>query len=338
MDNMEPMQQPAQPTPPAQPASPKKSKKTKKIIAIVLAVVILLVAIFGIALAISSNNDSKTPTCDCEYCSQMFEYYNFLIESGQIELKEVEGVNPYVDDFLQNNQQQDNNQQDAVQNDNQQSDSQQSADPTKWSVAEVVETYRHAAARTHNAVTSYQDMQLRNDSLSAPGIPGPLLSFAEGIMARALKNNSMNIKGITGGHQNLSVSDVQGARAYKNGNNIIIEMVMKEQTDKGNGQMYSGTVGHAISVVGDIDSVVGQFSALGMGAEIADEDCTLQYKNPRLKVAIDSNGRIINGTWSYYVNITLNNMSITGMGMTVPVKQATAVVDFVVTLNGGFKG
>lgn len=341
MDNMEPMQpvQPTEPTPPAQPASPKKSKNTKKIVAIVLAVVVLFVAVFGIVFAISSDKDKSSgpPTCDCEYCSQMFEYYNFLIETGQIELKEVQGVTPDVNDFMQNNQQQDS-QQDVPQNNNQQDNTQQSADPSTWSVAQIVETYRHAAGRTHNSVTSYQDMKLRDNSLNAPGIPSALLSFAEGIMAKALSNNSMNIKGITGGHQNLVTSDVQGARAYKSGNNIVIEMVMKEQVDKGNGQMYSGTVGHAISVVGDIDSVVGQFSALGMTAQIADQDCTLHYKNPRLKVTLDSNGRIINGTWSYYVNITLNNMTISGLGMTVPVKQATAIVDFVVTLNGGFKG
>ena len=325
---------PMQPVQPTEPASP-KSNKTKKIIAIVVAVVVLFVAVFSISFAVSSNkNKSGVPTCDCEYCSQMFEYYNYLIESGQIELKAVDGANSY-NDFAPNY-----NQQNDVQVDNtQQTNNQQAtADPTKWSTAEIVETYKHAAARTHNSVTSYQDMSLRDNSLSAPGIAAPLLSFAEGVMAKALSNNSKNIQGITGGHQNLSVSDVQAARAYKNGNNIIIEMVMREQVDKGNGNMYSGSVGHAISVVGDIDSVVGQFSSLGMSAQIADQDCTLQYKNPRLKVAIDSNGRIINGTWSYYVNITLNNMTISGMGMTVPVQQATAIVDFVVTLNGGFKG
>lgn len=340
MENMEPMQpvQPAEPTPPAQPASPKKSKKTKKIVAIVLAVVVAFVAIFGIAFAISSNNNkSNVPTCDCEYCSQMFEYYNYLIESGRIELKDVEGADSF-NDFVQNNNQQNDVQNDnSQQNDNQQN-TQQSADPTKWSVAEIVETYKHAAGRTHNSVTSYQDMKLRDNSLNAPGIPNWMLGFAEGVMADALANNSMNIKGITGGHQNLVTSDVQSARAYKSGNNIVIEMIMKEQVDKGNGQMYNGTVGHAISVVGDIDSVIGQFSGLGMEASIADEDCTLQYKNPRLKVTLDSNGRIINGTWSYYVNITLNNLTIKALGATVPVQQATAIVDFVVTLNGGFKG
>lgn len=211
-----------------------------------------------------------------------------------------------------------------------------SDNPAEWSLKQIVEQYKLAAGRTHSSVTSYQQMTMRKDSLSAPGISDSLVSVAEGVMAQALSNNSMNIQGITGGHQDLVVSDVAGAKAYKSGNNIVIEMLMKEQTDKGNGDMYSGTVGHAISVVGDIDSVIGQFSALGMEAKIADEDCTLQYVNPVVKVTINSNGYIINGTWSYVVNITLNNLEIT-MGLTVPVKKATSVVDFIVVLNGGFK-
>lgn len=212
-----------------------------------------------------------------------------------------------------------------------------SDNPAEWTLAQIVEQYKLAAGKTHSSVTSYQNMTMREDSLKAPGIADGLLNFAEGVMATALSNNSKNIPGITGGHQKLVVSDVAGARAYKSGNNIVIEMKMKEQVDKGNGDMYSGTVGHAISVVGDIDSVIGQFSGLGMEAKIADQDCTLEYVNPVLKVTINSNGIIINGTWSYVVNITLNNLEISAMGITVPVKQATSIVDFYVILNGGFK-
>ena len=336
MENKEPV------NPVEASVKPKKSKmtdKTKMIIAIVVAVVLLFVAIFSIVFAAKSNNDKKNNglTCDCEYCSQMFAYYNYLIESGQIKLNQVDGYNSNFNDFVQNDGQVDNNTpvvDNQQTNNNQQSNT--SNDPSKWTTAQIVETYKHAAARTHNSVTSYQQMTLRQ--MSAPGINSTLLSFAEGVMAKALQNNSKDIPGITGGHTNLSVSDVKAAKAYKSGNNIVIEMLMKEQTDKGNGNMYSGTVGHAISVVGDIDSVIGQFSGLGMDATIADQDCTLHYANPILKVTIDSNGRIINGTWSYVVNITLKNLTISAMGINVPVEQATAIVDFIVVLNGGFKG
>ena len=138
-------------------------------------------------------------------------------------------------------------------------------------------------------------------------------------------------------HQNLVASDVYAARAYKSGNYTVIEMILNPQTDGANGNMYSGSVGHAISVVGDIDEVIGQFSGLGMDAVIADENVRLDYTNPRLKVLVDGNGMIVNGTWSYVVNISLKQLQIKAMGLTVDVAQADAIVDFVVVLNGGFK-
>ena len=359
MENMEPMQpiQPVQPQPPVQqeyaqpvqPAQPKKVKKPanpKKIIAIVLAVAVLFVAIFSATQFFSMSMRIANLEAESDYYEQMFNYYNYLIESGQIVLEE--GASPSFDDFTGNNSSSNtpdfnqNTQQNDVQNNNNTqpsgNSSQQSADPSQWTTAQIVETYKHAAARTHNSVTSQQVMSLRDGSLKAPGINEGLLSMTESVMKTVLKNNSMDIKGITGGYNNLVVSDVQSARAYKNGSNIVIEMKMKEQIDKGNGNMYSGSVGHAISVVGDIDNVIGQFESLGVTTDLKDENCTLHYKNPIVKVAINSSGIIINGTWSYYVDVTLKNLTITGFGVTVPVNTATSVIDFIVTLNGGFKG
>ncbi len=348
MESMEPMQpvQPVEVEQPEQPVKPKKAKKIKKeknpkkVLAIVLAVVIAFVSIFSIAFYVSTNLRIAKLESDNEYYKQMFNYYNYLIESGQIVLEE--GSAPSFDEFNQNNPIVDNGQDELPSNDqqnNSQQDNQpQSADPTQWTVAQIVETYKHAAGRTHNSVTSYQQMTLRKNSLKAPGINDTLVNLTAGVMEQVLENNSMDVKGITGGHQNLVVSDVQSARAYKKGSNTVIEMVMKEQVDKGNGNMYSGTVGHAISVVGPINNVVGQFSSLGVDAKIADSDATLHYKNPILRVSINNQGTIVNGTWSYYVDVTLNNMVISGFGLTVPVPQATAVIDFIVTLNGGFKG
>ena len=363
MENMEPMQpvqpvqpqMPVQPQPPVQqeyvqpvqPAQPKKVKKPanpKKILAIILAIVILFVAIFSATQFFSMSMRIANLEAESDYYEQMFNYYNYLIESGQLVLEE--GSAPSFEDFAGNNSSSDmpdfnqDNSQNTQQNNTQPSgdSSQQSADPAQWTTAQIVETYKHAAARTHNSVTSQQVMTLRDGSLKAPGINEGLLSMTESVMKTVLKNNSMDIKGITGGYNNLVVSDVQSARAYKNGSNIVIEMKMKEQIDKGNGNMYSGSVGHAISVVGDIDNVIGQFESLGVTTDLKDENCTLHYKNPIVKVAINSSGIIINGTWSYYVDVTLKNLTITGFGMTVPVNTATSVIDFIVTLNGGFKG
>ena len=68
----------------------------------------------------------------------------------------------------------------------------------------------------------------------------------------ALKNNSIEFDGITGGYNSLVPSDVQSAKAYKDGDYTVVEMVMVEQTDDAYGDTYKGTVGHGISVVGNI--------------------------------------------------------------------------------------
>ena len=153
MENKEPV------NPVEASVKPKKSKmtdKTKMIIAIVVAVVLLFVAIFSIVFAANSNNKKNNGlACDCEYCSQMFAYYNYLIESGQIKLNQVDGYNSNFNDFVQTDGQVDNN---TPVVDNQQTNNQQSNtsnDPSKWTTAQIVETYKHAAARTHNSVTSY---------------------------------------------------------------------------------------------------------------------------------------------------------------------------------------
>ena len=345
MENKEPVKsaetaEAATPAKPVKPPKPAKSKeKIAMIIAIVVAVVMFIVAISAWIFAASPNKKGDGAIeCDCEYCSQMFKYYNYLIESGQIELKDVEGAYSDFEDFTDSTDDSGDVNQDNNQQSNNQDNTQASNDPSKWTTAQIVEAYKHAAAKTHATAKSYQSMTLRDGSLKAPGIDDWLVDFSEGVMKKALANNTKQIDGITGGHQNLKTSDVKSARAYKSGNNIVIEMLMKEQIDNGAADMYSGTVGHAISVVGDIGVVVDQFSGLGMKGSIADNDCKLHYKNPIVKVTLDKNGRIINGTWSYYTDITLNNLTVSALGLTVPVKQATAIVDFAVTYNGGFKG
>ena len=345
MENKEPVNsaetaEAATPAKPVKPPKPAKSKeKTTMIIAIVVAVVMFIVAISAWIFAASSNKKGDGAIeCDCEYCSQMFKYYNYLIESGQIELKDVDGTYSDFEDFTDSTDDSGVVNQDNSQQSNNQDNTQASNDPSKWTTAQIVEAYKHAAAKTHATAQSYQSMTLRDGSLKAPGIDDWLVDFSESIMKKALANNTKQIAGITGGHQNLKTSDVKSARAYMSGNNIVIEMLMKEQVDNGAADMYSGTVGHAISVVGDIDTVIDQFSGLGMKGSIADNDCKLHYKNPIVKVTLDKNGRIINGTWSYYTDITLNNLTVSALGLTVPVKQATAIVDFGVTYNGGFKG
>lgn len=206
-------------------------------------------------------------------------------------------------------------------------------DPSQWSMDKIVQYYIKACANSATAVKSQQLMSLSDISINdGEGVINGMFRVIKPIITRVLESNCTEFDGITGGNQNILVSDVKSAKVYSKGDNVIIEMTMHEQVDGAKSDRFSGTVGHAISVVGDISEVLGQLSDSGLPVDIADENVTLTYTNPTFKAVIDKNGVIKNGTWGYLVDINLKNFKVAG----VAVDNASAVIEYTITVNGGF--
>ena len=150
------------------------------------------------------------------------------------------------------------------------------------------------------------------------------------ILRRRIHLYSTEFEGITGGFNNLSLSDTESVKAYKSGEYTVIEMTLKEQTDGVHGDMYSGTVGHGISVVGDLAVVQQEFPMFEIDFENAEME--LHYTDPTIKVKINEDGIIEKGTWSYTVNIDVENLDIEF----ITVDTAHGSVDYVIKVGGGF--
>lgn len=205
------------------------------------------------------------------------------------------------------------------------------ADPAEWTKAEIVNYYKTAAGKSTGAksvqkmtMDNGMDVTLNNSALEF------VIGLAEPVIKAALKANSTEFDGITGGYKDLVPSDVKSAKAYKEGNYTIIEMTMVEQTDDAYGDTYKGTVGHAISVVGNIAVVADQFPKWTINFK--DAFVELKYTNPKLKVKINDKGVIEKGTWSYVVGVTVKNLQIEN----VIVESATTDINYVITTGGGF--
>ncbi len=206
------------------------------------------------------------------------------------------------------------------------------ANPAEWTKAEIVYFYKAAAKKSSPTTTSIQKMTMDNGmtvKLNNSALEY-LIGLVEPIIQAVLKANSMEIEGITGGFNNLVPSDVQSAKAYKDGNYTVVEMVMVEQVDDAYGDTFSGTVGHAISVVGNVAAIQDQFPQFVINFK--DADFTLAYKNPRVKVRINEDGIIEKGTWSYVVDVDVNNLQIEK----VIVEHGAAEINYVITVDGGF--
>lgn len=197
--------------------------------------------------------------------------------------------------------------------------------------AEIVDLYKKAAQKSNPTVKSEQKITLSDISINN-GQFSSGMKFVKSIISVFLNNNSKETNGITGGYANLNEADVREAKIYKVGSNTAIEMVMHEQTDGANSNSLGGSVGHAISTVGDISVVTAQLNDLGLPIEISEKDTTIHYTKPTVKVLIDPNGKIIKGTWSYTVEIKLNNYKVGG----TTVDNTSVIMDNLITVNGGF--
>lgn len=206
-----------------------------------------------------------------------------------------------------------------------------SDDPSGWTKEEIIEFYKTAAKKTHPKAKSTQVMVLDELIINdGGGALGFFTKILEPAIASVIKKNALEFDGITGGFDNLTADDAQSVKAYKNGEYTVIEMTMKPQTDPIHADEQSGSVGHAISVLGDIAKVLAEFPQFNVDVENA--DIVIRYVNPTVKVKINKDGYIEKGTWKYTCDPEIRNLKISGFTF----KKADAKIDYIITVGGGF--
>lgn len=212
-------------------------------------------------------------------------------------------------------------------------------DPSQWTDEQIIEFYKAAAAKSHPTAKHSQTMTLGSLVLGEGGGIGGFFidNIAMPAINGVLKKNSTDFDGITGGYNDLVASDAKSLKAYKSGNYTVIEMTMKDQIDGKHGHNMSGTVGHAITVLGDVSVAVAEFPQFKINTD--DADIKIHYNNATVKVRINQNGIIEKGTWEYISDVEIKNLALNFKDATtndLVVKKASADIKYTIVLGGGF--
>jgi predicted small lipoprotein YifL len=154
-----------------------------------------------------------------------------------------------------------------------------SDNPSDWTKEQVVEEYKKAAKASHSSTKTKHEVIIKKISVNNGQFEG-FFDFIMSIMSKFLENNTDDKDGITGGYSNLTADDVKSAKAYKVGDKIAIELVMKDQVSGMKEPANSGSVGHAITTVGDISDVVKQFKDLGLPLELNENETKIYHGTP----------------------------------------------------------
>lgn len=212
-------------------------------------------------------------------------------------------------------------------------------DPSQWTDEQIIEFYKAAAVKSHPTAKHSQTMTLGSLVIGEGGGVGGFFidKVAMPAINGVLKKNSTDFDGITGGYKDLVVTDAKSLKAYKSGNYTVIEMTMKDQIDGKHGHNMSGTVGHAITVLGDISVAVAEFPQFKIDTDNA--DIKIHYNSATVKVKINQNGVIEKGTWKYVASVDIKNLGLNFKDATTKdlvVKKANADINYDIVLGGGF--
>ncbi len=198
----------------------------------------------------------------------------------------------------------------------------------------VLKYYKAAAANTKSIdATQYMSMK-RVDYTPRNSFQKGMLTVFTGIASAALTANSKAVTTIPGKYKQIKASDLISANAVAYGNYTIVTLnVRMQQDDQNTKDAHQGPVGRTVGTVGNLDRV---FEAMpSVKVDCSKGSITLKYDDCKVVVKIDNgSGSIVSGTWSYTVDVDIDNIyaSIAGSEELL-ITNTGGAVEFVIKTN-----
>ena len=202
--------------------------------------------------------------------------------------------------------------------------------------SKVLRYYKAAAANT-KSIDATQLMSIKRvDYTPRNSFQKGMLSLFTGIASAALAANSTPVNEVPGVPDEIKSSDLISANAVAYGNYTIVTLNVRTQQDDQNTQdAHRGPVGRTVGTVGNLDRVFDEMPSIKV--DTSKGNITLRYDDCKVVVKIDNvSGTIVSGTWSYTVDIDVDNIyaSIAGSDSML-ITDTGGAVDYVIKTNDG---
>lgn len=202
--------------------------------------------------------------------------------------------------------------------------------------SKVLRYYKAAAANT-KSIDATQLMSIKRvDYTPRNSFQKGMLSLFTGIASAALAANSTPVNEVPGVPDEIKSSDLISANAVAYGNYTIVTLNVRiQQDDQNTKDAHRGPVGHTVGTVGNLDRVFDEMPSIKV--DTSKGSITLRYDDCKVVVKIDNvSGTIVSGTWSYTVDIDVDNIyaSIAGSDSML-ITDTGGAVDYVIKTNDG---
>lgn len=258
----------------------------KKLLSVLLAAVMLFSMFSATSFAVQGTDKSVSTVRATENTFSVADFFENLIQSIDDFFAELFGVGKNLPDV------------------------------SEWTDEEIINYYISAASKSQETAVTKEVMTI--DYID-DGKTESIYDSMESILKSTMENNVYETEGITGNYEKLTVDDCESVNAYKKGRYIIVDIVLKNQTDSmKNEDVIVNTISHGIGVIDDKQEFVDALGEDGFTIDITSGDIVIDYKDAMISVRINSDGYIKKGVWSYYMDVTVDNVTLEFSGMEIP--------------------
>lgn len=189
-------------------------------------------------------------------------------------------------------------------------------DVSEWTDEEIINYYISAAKKSNEKAVSKEMMTV--DYID-DGEEDSFYDSMEPLIKSMMAENVYEFDGITGDYEKITVDDCESVNAYKKGRYIIVDIVLKDQTDSmRNEEDIVNTISHGIGIIDDKQEFLDVLNEDGFTMDISAGDIVLDYHNAMISVRVNSDGYIKKGTWSYDIDVAVDNITLNFNNVDIP--------------------
>ena len=183
-------------------------------------------------------------------------------------------------------------------------------DVSEWTEEDIVAYYKKAASKSAWRLAGERtlDTKFVNDSVESNDELSQLLydSVSAYIPTK--------FRGVMGDYRKLTVDDCKSAKAYADGEYLVIEIAFKDEIDSMHDENDVVTASHGMKLLENSDAQWTNIRLMGLYGQVYDlseGDLLMKYTDAKAKVKINKRGAVEEGEWSFGATMTFRNVKIT---------------------------
>lgn len=185
-------------------------------------------------------------------------------------------------------------------------------DVSEWTEQDIIDYYKKAASKSAWSLTGDRTLEteLFNDSVSEDN------AYSQFLNDYVQFFTPTRMRGVMGDYRKLTVDDCKSAKAYIDGEYVVVEILFKDEIDSMHDENDIATASHGMKLLENSDEqwkTIRMMGLYGQKIDLSEGDYLMEYTDAKAVVKMNKFGFVEEGEWTFKASMTFQNVKITIM-------------------------